>query len=401
MTLVGPEPSLVVLPLRYFLFSLALAFLFGVLFYKFVKRKEDESMVSRRASRKALESKKRKELYPKNYPNGWFKLMNADELKVGETKYIEALGKDFAVFRGEDGVIGVLDAFCPHNGANLTVGGKVVGNCIQCPFHLWEFDTYGQCTKIPYYEKAEVPKQIKTTAYASMEYNGSILIYNDSKNRPPPYDPPVFPNFSSEFRYHGRYSKTISMHLIEFAENSADFQHFQPLHGRMEIPYLGISIPFMKIIHSADWKVEENKENSHIAYFYDKAHLTFRDKPIPNSGANARITFVGAGGLVIFEFYTPVGKIVLFQSHLPLEPLVTKVEFLWYAEKKMWSPLVWYVVSNWITQWKNDIAIWENKIFRAKPLLVKGDGPIMQLRKWLNQFYDKEEEGQAKPSMEW
>lgn len=87
-----------------------------------------------------------------------------------------------------------------------------------------------------------------------------------------------------------------------------------------------------------------------------------------------------------FEFVTPVGKIILFQSHLPLEPLVTKVEFFWYAEKHMWSIfhifvsliflllllflitfkalIVWYVVGNWIAQWKNDIAVWENKIFK-------------------------------------
>jgi cholesterol 7-dehydrogenase len=318
-------------------YPLIIAFLFGVLFYKyFLLRKEDESSVSRRASRKALESKKRKDMYPKSYPNSWFKLMNSDDLKIGETKYIEALGRDYAVFRGHDGVVGVLDAFCPHNGANLTVGGKVVGNCIQCPFHLWEFDTNGQCTKIPYYEKAEVPKQIRTTAYPSMEYYGSILIYNDSQNRLPTYDPPVIPNFSSNFMYRGRYSKTISMHLVEFAENSADFQHFQPLHGRMEIPFLGIPIPFITIRHNADWKVEEDKSNSHMAYFYDNAQLLFRGKPIPNSSANAKISFVGAGGLVIFEFFTPMGKIVLFQSHLPLEPLVTKVDFLWFAEKQMW-----------------------------------------------------------------
>ena len=131
------------------------------------------------------------------------------------------------------------------------------------------------------------------------------------------------------------------MHLIEFAENSADFQHFQPLHGRMEIPYLGIPIPLLSIqqrrslsrfpsifgviavpsflsissvfsifsifsfssfssfffycakgiSHTADWKVEEDKTNSHIAFFYDKAQLCFRGKPVPRSGADASIPF--------------------------------------------------------------------------------------------------------------
>jgi 3-ketosteroid 9alpha-monooxygenase subunit A len=34
-----------------------------------------------------------------------------------------------------------------------------------------------------------------------------------------------------------------------------------------------------------------------------------------------------------------------------------------------------------------DIAIWENKLFREVPVLCDGDGPIMKLRKWYAQFY--------------
>lgn len=39
-------------------------------------------------------------------------------------------------------------------GANLAVGGRVVGDCLECPFHGWQFrGSDGQCTKIPYSEK--------------------------------------------------------------------------------------------------------------------------------------------------------------------------------------------------------------------------------------------------------
>lgn len=71
-----------------FILSLLLSFILGALFYKHVIKRESDTIVSRRESRKALESKKRKEAYPKNYPNSWFKLMNSSDLKVGETKCI-------------------------------------------------------------------------------------------------------------------------------------------------------------------------------------------------------------------------------------------------------------------------------------------------------------------------
>ena len=50
--------------------------------------------------------------------------------------------------------VSIVDAYCPHLGANLGVGGRVQGNCIECPFHGWQFDgETGQCVNIPYAEK--------------------------------------------------------------------------------------------------------------------------------------------------------------------------------------------------------------------------------------------------------
>lgn len=61
------------------------------------------------------------------------------------------------VFRGQDGKAYVMDAYCPHLGANLAVGGRVVGNCIECPFHGWQFrGEDGRCVRIPYAEKGKV-----------------------------------------------------------------------------------------------------------------------------------------------------------------------------------------------------------------------------------------------------
>jgi 3-ketosteroid 9alpha-monooxygenase subunit A len=34
-----------------------------------------------------------------------------------------------------------------------------------------------------------------------------------------------------------------------------------------------------------------------------------------------------------------------------------------------------------------DVAIWEHKRWRDKPLLVDGDGPIGEIRKWYQSFF--------------
>jgi cholesterol 7-desaturase len=92
--------------------------------------------------------------------------------------------------------------------------------------------------------------------------------------------------------------------------------------------------------------------------------------------------------VVTFRFTIPdVGEILMFQTHLPIAPMMQKVNFHWFAEPRIPRLLVSYVVGNWVSQWRNDLAIWENKIHRPKPLLVQEDGPIHRLRRWFAQFY--------------
>ena len=35
-----------------------------------------------------------------------------------------------------------------------------------------------------------------------------------------------------------------------------------------------------------------------------------------------------------------------------------------------------------------DIPIWRDKVFRERPVLVKGDGPVSEFRRWYSQFYE-------------
>ena len=69
-------------------------------------------------------------------------------------KPIIAFGYELVVFRGVSGAVYVLDAFCPHLGANLGIGGEVINDCgqecIKCPFHGWTFKGRdGMLHKVP------------------------------------------------------------------------------------------------------------------------------------------------------------------------------------------------------------------------------------------------------------
>lgn len=81
-------------------------------------------------------------------PDGWYWLQTSASLKKGKALPAQFLEHDFVVYRGEDGVVRVFDAYCPHMGAHLC-DGAVEGNSIRCPFHFWKFDAAGVCEEIP------------------------------------------------------------------------------------------------------------------------------------------------------------------------------------------------------------------------------------------------------------
>src|SRR5882724_4766943 len=77
------------------------------------------------------------------FPNGWIPVLQSRDISKYEIKNIIVFGQELVAFRGSSGQIYIMDALCPHLGANISVGGNVVEemgqDCISCPFHGWTF----------------------------------------------------------------------------------------------------------------------------------------------------------------------------------------------------------------------------------------------------------------------
>lgn len=331
----------------------------------------------------------RQATYPSPYPSGWYHLLDCDEVPPGKVVGIHALGKSLVVFRGRNsGRVSVLDAHCPHQGASLAAGGEVRGDCISCPFHHWSFASDGRLHSIPGLTK--IPKA-RIAAYPVREHYGMVWMYHDISGAcvEPAYEPELLPEIEQgRWRFRGvHHPPDVNMHICEFIENAVDFQHFSVLHADLTIPWTRIKVPGFGVHHDARWELDATRE--HVAYFINDAHITFRGKHYPKSAAHARITLFGPGSTVWFRFTLPkLGDVLLFQTHLPLAPLQQRVRFRWFADPKVPRPLVWYVVGHWISQWRADVGIWEQKIMRKRPVLISIDGPVHEMRRWVKQFYE-------------
>ena len=124
---------------------------------------------------------------PPVFLNGWHLIAWVDDFKPGVKKRVRLHSRDYVLFQAADGTFGLLDAYCPHMGADLSVLGEVCGNSLQCGFHHWEFDTDGNCTKIPYSD-AEIPKAANTKSYEIKIFNRAIFMWWDAEGREPWFD---------------------------------------------------------------------------------------------------------------------------------------------------------------------------------------------------------------------
>ncbi|MGB0592602.1 MAG: Rieske 2Fe-2S domain-containing protein [Myxococcota bacterium] len=326
--------------------------------------------------------------YPPPYPDSWYVVCRSEEV-TDKPLNVTALGRRFVVFRDEAGQAAVLDAHCPHMGADMSLG-RVVDGSIECPFHQWRFGADG-CLAAPPYGQEKTPK-VKARTWPVDEAYGLILIYFSTKpNTPPPYP---FPRYEAveegRMTRRGKHDpKPVKMHLIEFAENSVDFQHFAPIHGKMVFPWTQVPIPSVRIHHDATW--EPDPDEAHVAWFRNNAVLEIFGRVREWSRTTAAIRFIGPGGVVAFTFDVPDrGRILMFHTHTPLGPMSQKVRFTWFADKRIPSLLASYIVGSWVSQWQGDIEIWENKVYRTKPMLNPEDGPVRELRSWFSQFYPSE-----------
>ena len=141
-------------------------------------------------------------------------------------------GTELVAWRGEDGALAASDPFCPHLGAHLGYGGKVVGNDLQCPFHLWSFNGQGGVTDIPYAKV--IPPKLKRACLPTwpiQEAMGVVFVWYHPKKAAPKWELASRPEFDEEHWVLGAtYEWIINIHMQEIAENGQDYAHFRTLH---------------------------------------------------------------------------------------------------------------------------------------------------------------------------
>lgn len=308
------------------------------------------------------------------YARGWHCVGLAAEFHDGKPHTLNILGTRLVAYAGEDGEVHVLDAHCPHMGADLS-HGKVCGNSVVCPFHHWSWGADGKCNEIPYSKR--IPPKARVKAWPICEQNKLLFVWNDPEGNSPSPEvaiPRIDPCFSDDWCDWVIEKWTINTNCRELIDNVSDMQHFPAVHS---VPVDYFSNIFQG--HKATQIMVGNSESlgsaggllTYATYFGPAYQITH----MKGEMAGFRIDSI------LLNCHVPIN---LNSFELRFGMLVRKVPGLSAEQNgEMANTYIKYTQQGFY----QDVAIWDNKVRIDNPLLCDKDGPIYQLREWYQQFY--------------
>jgi 3-ketosteroid 9alpha-monooxygenase subunit A len=310
------------------------------------------------------------------YPNGWFAVALSEELSPGDIVTRTYFGQELVIFRDQASTVAVLDAY----------GGAVGDGCIRCPFHGWEFSLEGRCVGMPY--GGRIPPRAHVRAWPVVEQDAVVLVWHDTDGTDPTWQMPSFGarNWSTARSM----VRTVSSHPQEILENTVDYAHFRFVHDTHAVePVSEITIdgPTFEVAIASDPDAVTEAFRLHGSL--EVAGSTFCHGP---GLAAATIGSPGAGLPALQRLYaTPIdGARVDLRGVVTIEAATTSD----LAGAEEWAELIAPPVFE---NWDKDIAIWEHKRYRPRPVLNTSERAIPVFRRWYAQFYNDDTDRFATP----
>lgn len=317
-------------------------------------------------------------------PTGWFQVAWSADIAPGEVRRMKYFDRELIGWRTASGEAVVMDAYCEHLGAHLGYGGHVEGEVIQCPFHGWQWNKDGRNVCIPYQDRPNRGRRIRS--YPVAERNESIYIWHDADGRAPYFDAPdsfaSFEDGSSAADYYPHmtlYREALELHPQYVLENGVDFAHFKFVHQTPIVPV------FTRHDFSGPWS-------------YVDFTITFEgDETQSIDDVQSGVEAINGGlGIAVTKSWGMVDNRTI-SAVTPVDDSTSDVRFTVFigrprgraaedpahAERKARE-----FGAEVIRQFEQDVHIWSHQRYSDPPALATAEHEgFTSLRKWATQFY--------------
>lgn len=160
------------------------------------------------------------------FSQSWFPICMSKDVARGQVKGYDFLDGRVIVMRGDDGVARVMSAFCPHLGADLSVG-QVIGDTVRCAFHHWQYDGGGRCVRTAVGDPA--PPTARLFRFPTVERYGIVFAFNGEQ---PLFELPTFAYPDDQLLVHAEcYPTDFPVDPWVICCNTPDVQHIRVLHN--------------------------------------------------------------------------------------------------------------------------------------------------------------------------
>ncbi len=146
---------------------------------------------------------------------------------MGEILKVRRLGIDIILWRNKNGTLSAIESKCPHRGADLA-NGKIIYDCVQCPYHGFLFDGNGNAKLIPSSGKASaISSKYRANNLIVKDFNGFVFMwygetYNDEKIK-------WFEDLDDSFSY-STFRSQWKVNYTRAIENQLDVSHLPFVH---------------------------------------------------------------------------------------------------------------------------------------------------------------------------
>jgi phenylpropionate dioxygenase-like ring-hydroxylating dioxygenase large terminal subunit len=343
--------------------------------------------------------------------NFWYPIILAKDLHPHKPEKVKVLGMNLVAFRSDDGSANVISDTCCHRGGSLS--GKwngdsstkrIINDAIVCPYHGWEFNGKGKCVNIPSlgYESNKVPSRAKIDAYPTQEKYGIIFAFLgdlESKDRPPILE-------ISEYNQEGwRTNEVVYFDVNYYYERSIE-NGIDPAHNEFVHPTHGFSAKHRKTYKVNPIDIESHKQGWGFWFMhtFDAPPLKDDEKKIKQgrelwgNTKTKRSPVVAGGGtfgpnVVITHIkITPEQQFRQYFFEQPIDENRTRIFFInnrnFLLDPKMDEPIHQrnFEIAQQDIDVLEDIKPIQTPSQYNEEIHVPADAPIIEYRKWLNQF---------------
>lgn len=318
---------------------------------------------------------------------GWFQVAWSGDIGLEQVVPLRYFGQDLVAYRGKDGVVRVHERHCRHLGASLAHGGCVVDDGIQCPFHGWVWAPDGNNVSIPYQDRPNRARQLRT--WQVLERNECVYVWVDHAGRDPYWDVPdnlTWRPHAASREFHAAYPdgrahyRDLRVHPQMVVENTVDRHHFRFVHGTPVSPVV------------LEERVEGPEWHARVGFGRGwQNHSRDQNGELRADTMNTlEVSWAGMGVSVNVE-HTAEGIRVISINTTPVEDGKTEI-FATYWIDRTEGDAEDGSYQRRLDQAKaalpDDILIWNHQIFLDPPALATEEGRgFRSIRRWAKQFF--------------